>query len=298
MQDILINILEQGLIFGMLSIGVYITYKILDFPDLSVDGTFVLGGAVSAAALLKGLNPYLSLLLALLSGIVAGGVTGFLNVKLKITNILSGILVMIGLYSISLRIMGKANIALFSKDNIFEGSNSKVIIILVMAIVVKLSMDLFLKTKSGFLLIGAGDNPQMVTSLGVDVGMIKIWGLMISNGIVAFSGGLMAQYQKFSDISMGTGTIIIGLASIILGESLFKNVKILKNTSVIVLGAILYKSTISIALALGLPPTDLKLITALIVVIALSFNKNAIKINIRNLFKRGGEDLAKVNEYN
>lgn len=292
MLDILINVLEQGLIFGILSIGVYITYKILDFPDLSVDGTFVLGGAVSASALISGVNPYFSLLLSFFSGLIAGGLTGILNVKLKITNILSGILVMVGLYSISLRIMGKANISLFSKPTIFNPLIPKIIVIILIAILVKLVIDIFLKTKSGFLLIATGDNPQMVTSLGVDVGLIKICALMVSNGIVAFAGGLMTHYQKFSDISMGTGTIIIGLASIIIGESLIKGSSLLKNTSIIIIGSILYKSTISMALIFGLPPTDLKLITSLIVIAALNLNKISFKSKF-SIFK-GGVQFVKT----
>lgn len=292
MTDILLNILEQGLIFGIMTLGIYITYEILDFPDLSVDGTFALGAALSAVSLINGFNPFISLLLAMVGGAVAGGITGILNVKLKITNILSGILVMIGLYSINLRIMGKANLPLFNQNTIFKSSINPVIILGVLAIITKVALDLFFKTKMGFILKGSGDNSQMVTSLGVDVGKIKILGLMLSNAIVALSGGIMAQYQKFSDVSMGTGTIVIGLASLIIGKSIFKKVKF-NVTTVAILGSILYKLSIAVALKLGFPPTDLKLITCVIVVLALTLNKNSISFNFKglNLFK-GGEKVA------
>lgn len=292
MTDILLNILEQGLIFGIMTLGIYITYEILDFPDLSVDGTFALGAALSAVSLINGFNPFISLLLAMVGGAVAGGITGILNVKLKITNILSGILVMIGLYSINLRIMGKANLPLFNQNTIFKSSINPVIILGVIAIITKVALDLFFKTKMGFILKGSGDNSQMVTSLGVDVGKIKILGLMLSNAIVALSGGIMAQYQKFSDVSMGTGTIVIGLASLIIGKSIFKKVKF-NVTTVAILGSILYKLSIAVALKLGFPPTDLKLITCVIVVLALTLNKNSISFNFKslNLFK-GGEKVA------
>ncbi|MBW9157604.1 ABC transporter permease [Clostridium sp. FP2] len=294
MDGLIINILEQGFIFAIMAIGVYITYRILDFPDLSVDGTFALGAAVTAAALIKGVNPYISLLLAFVSGMMAGGVTGILHVKLKITNLLSGILVMIGLYSINLRIMGKANIPLFSQNTIFSNDISPVIIIALFAILAKIALDLFLKTKLGFILRATGDNPQMVTSLGVDIGTIKILGLMISNGLVAVSGSMMAQYQRFSDVGMGTGIIVMGLASVILGEAIFKKASWWVPTTTAILGSILYKGSISFALKLGLPPTDLKLVTCIIVIFALALNGRKFNFNFKRL-KRvnlGGVPIA------
>ncbi|MGH4124050.1 MAG: ABC transporter permease [Clostridium sp.] len=294
MDGLIINILEQGFIFAIMAIGVYITYRILDFPDLSVDGTFALGAAVTAAALIKSVNPYISLLLAFISGMMAGGVTGILHVKLKITNLLSGILVMIGLYSINLRIMGKANIPLFSQNTIFSNDISPVIIIALFAILAKIALDLFLKTKLGFILRATGDNPQMVTSLGVDIGTIKILGLMISNGLVAVSGSMMAQYQRFSDVGMGTGIIVMGLASVILGEAIFKKASWLVPTTTAILGSILYKGSISLALNLGLPPTDLKLVTCIIVIFALSLNGRKFKLSFKKLkrFTLGGVPIA------
>lgn len=298
MDGFIINILEQGFIFSIMAIGVYITYKILDFPDLSVDGTFALGAAVTASSLLKGINPFTSLILAFIVGCLAGGVTGILHVKLKITNLLSGILVMIGLYSINLRIMGKANIPLFAQNTIFSSRISPVIIIFIFAILTKVALDLFLKTKLGFVLKATGDNPQMVTSLGIDIGTIKIIGLMLSNGLVAISGSMMAQYQRFSDVGMGTGIIVMGLASVILGESVFKKAHFLLPTTTAILGSILYKASLSLALKLGLPPTDLKLITCIIVIIALSLNGKKLNLGFKALknFTSGGVKIASNKE--
>jgi len=281
METFIIGVLEQGFIFAIMAIGVYITYKILDFPDLSVDGTFALGAAVTATALLKGVNPFYTLVLSFAAGLLAGGFTGILHVKLKITNLLSGILVMIGLYSINLRIMGKANVPLFSQNTIFLNKVSPVIIAALFVILTKISLDLFLKTKLGFILKATGDNPQMVTSLGIDIGRIKIIGLMLSNGFVALAGSIMAQYQRFSDASMGTGIIVIGLASVILGECVFRKTSIIVGTTAAILGSILYKASVGLALNLGFPPTDLKLITCLIVIVALSLNGKKLSLNFR-----------------
>ncbi len=268
----LLGVLEQGLIFAVGALGVYITYTILDFPDLSVDGTFSLGAAITGALIIKGIDPFMSLGVAFIGGAIGGLVTGILHVKLKITNLLSGILVMIGLYSINLRIMGKANIPMFNKGSIFSNNISIIIILGLIVLVVKLLMDVLFKTKFGFILRATGDNDTLVTSLGVNKGTIKIVGLMISNGLVALSGAIMAQHQGFSDISMGTGFIVIALASIILGQSVFKKSRLLKGTTVVIIGAFLYKLSVGLAIDLGFPPTDLKLITSLIVVIAIIIN--------------------------
>ena len=294
MDGFIINVLEQGFIFAIMAIGVYITYKILDFPDLSVDGTFALGAAVTAAALMNGVNPYISLILSFISGLIAGGFTGILHVKLKITNLLSGILVMVGLYSINLRIMGKANVPLFSQNTIFSNNIPPVVIIALFAVLAKIALDLFLKTKLGFILRATGDNPQMVTSLGIDIGTIKILGLMLSNGLVAISGSMMAQYQRFSDVGMGTGIIVMGLASVILGQTIFRKASWFLPTTTAILGSILYKGSISLALNLGLPPTDLKLVTCIIVIFALSLNGRKFNLNFKMLkrFTSGGVPIA------
>ncbi|MGG7177493.1 ABC transporter permease [Clostridium paraputrificum] len=266
--------LEQGLIFAIGALGVYITYTILDFPDLSVDGTFSLGAAITAALIVKGTNPFISLGLAFAGGAIAGLVTGILHVKFKITNLLSGILVMIGLYSINLRVMGKANLPMFNKESIFSSNLSKAVILGLIVLSIKILMDLLFKTKFGFILRATGDNETLVTSLGVNKGTMKIAGLMISNGLVALSGAIMAQHQGFSDISMGNGFIVIALASIILGQSVFKKSRLLKGTTIVIIGAFFYKLSVGFAINLGFPPTDLKLITSLIVVVAIVMNNN------------------------
>lgn len=278
MQNFWISILEQGLIFGIMVLGVYISYKILDFPDLSVDGSFPLGAAVAAQSLISGQSPLVSTVLALVAGLLGGTLTGILHVRLKISNLLSGILVMIGLYSINLRIMGKSNIPLFTVDTIFSNPLPALVTIALLALASKLFLDFFLKTKVGYLLKATGDNPQLVTSLGRDIGAMKILGLAISNGLVALSGAIMAQHQGFADVGMGTGIIVMGLASIIMGEALFKKATFLAITTVALIGAILYKGAMAFALELRFPPTDLKLITAVIVVIALSLNKGVIPL--------------------
>lgn len=279
-MNVFINILEQGLIFSIAALGVYITYKILDFPDLSVDGTFPLGAAVTAACIMKGMNPFIACILALIAGSIGGLITGILHVKFKITNLMSGILVMIALYSINLRIMTKANIPLFGKETIFSNALEPLIIIVIFFVLVKIILDLFLNTKIGFLLKAVGDNEQLLTSLAVNKDKVKILGLMISNGFVALAGSIMAQQQGFADVGMGTGTVVMGLAAVIMGEAILGRVKLFKASTMVVFGSIIYKGVVALALQLGLAPTDLKLITAVIVIIALSVNNKSIKFNI------------------
>lgn len=282
MIDLVVSIVEQGLIFGLMSLGVYITYKILDFPDLTVDGTIVLGGAVASSLIVNGVSPILATTLALISGMLAGMFTGILHVHLKITNLLSGILVMISLYSINLRIMKTPNIPLFNENTIFAKLDNKIIIIIIIILLVKLIIDLFMKTKLGMLLKTTGENPQLVTSLGVNIGNMKILGLMIANGLVALSGALLAQYQRFSDINSGSGTIVYGLAAVIIGQTIFRRFedKLLKTTTIVLFGAIIYKFASALTINLGLNATDFKLISALLVVLLLCINN---KNNIFNL---------------
>ena len=292
-MGVLINILEQGLLFSLVSIGVYITYKILDFPDLSVDSTFPLGAAISAALLVKDVNPWITIIVATLGGALAGGITAFLHVKLKITNLMAGILVMIGLYSINLRIMGKANIPLFNTPNLFKSEIPPLVLILIMVIIVKILLDLYLKTKSGFLLRAVGDNEQVVSSLGVNKDLVKIIGLMISNALVALAGALTAQYQGFSDVGMGVGTVVMGLAAVIIGASLFEKFSVIKVTTLSILGAIIYKGAIAIVLKFGLNANDLKLMTAIIVVVALCSNNGVFKIKKKILLEGGDRKNVK-----
>ena len=296
-MEVILNALEQGLLFALVAMGVYITYKILDFPDLSVDGTFPLGASISAAMLVRGINPWVTILVATLGGACAGAITGFLHVKLKISNLMSGILVMMGLYSINLRIMGKSNIPLFNTNHIFKNpAINSIFIILAIVILVKVVLDLFLKTKTGFLLVAVGDNEQVVSSLGVNKNIVKVLGLSISNALVALSGALTAQNQGFSDITMGTGIVVMGLAAVIIGTSIFGKLSMIKVTTLSVFGAIIYKLVVAIALWMKLNPNDLKILTAILVAIALASNFYLFKKNKRKKVNdnngEGGEGNA------
>lgn len=276
----ILGILEQGLIYGILALGLLITYRILDFPDLTVDSSFPLGAAVSAVLTLNGMHPALTLLIAMLAGAVAGLITGLIHVKCKVRDLLSGIITMTALYSVNLRIAGKSNVPLYSVDTLFRnpftkslpdwlGNYATLIIILLIAIAAKLLLDLFLKTKAGYLLRAAGDNASVVTTLAKDQGTVKILGLMISNALVALAGAVICQQQRFFDISMGTGTMVIGLASVIIGTNLFKGLSFMKSTTMAILGSILYKACVSLAISLGLEATDMKLITAVLFLLIL-----------------------------
>lgn len=270
------EVLTQSLILSIMVLGVYLSYKILDFPDLSADGSFTLGGALIAVTLKNGLPPIMGSVIALAGGLTVGLLTGILHVKIRISNLLSGILVMGISYSVNLRIMGRANIPIFSEANIFS-SLHPLLVIAVIVIIIKVSLDLFLRTGLGYTLKAVGDNPQMVKSLGIDIGKIKILGLMLSNGLVAFSGSIMAQYLGFSDISMGIGTLILGIASIIIGTSVIKKGGYLKETTLVIVGTIIYQITIYFAMNTGLTPVDLKMITSVVIVIfmAVSIVKNS-----------------------
>ncbi len=296
-MDVLINILEQGLLFSIVAIAVYITYKILDFPDMSVDGTFPMGAAISAALLVKGVNPWVSILAAAAGGALAGTLTGIMHVKLKIDNLMAGILMMIGLYSINLRIMGKANVPLFNVDNVFKLNVPAIVIIAVALIIVKILLDLYLKTKSGFLLIAVGDNEQVVSSLGVNKDFVKVLGLLISNALAATAGAITAQYQGFADVGMGTGTVVMGLAAVIIGTSLFERFSFIKATTLSIIGAIIYKGAIAIVLKygsiVGLTANDLKLMTAVIVVIALCSNNGVFRLKKKKLIEGGAQGNVK-----
>lgn len=290
-MDVLINILEQGLLFSIVAIAVYITFKILDFPDMSVDGTFPMGAAISATLLVQGVNPWISIVLAAIGGGIAGAVTGILHVKLKIDNLMAGILVMIGLYSVNLRIMGKANVPLFNVNNAFKLNVPAIVIIAVILLIVKILLDLYLKTKSGFLLIAVGDNEQVVSSLGVNKDIIKVLGLAISNALAATAGAITAQYQGFADVGMGTGTVVMGLAAVIVGSSLFERFTFIKATTLSIIGAIIYKGAIALVLKYGaiisLTANDLKLMTAIIVVVALCSNNGLFKFKKKKIVESG-----------
>ena len=269
--------IEQSLIFAIMVLGVYISFRILNFPDMTVDGTFPLGAAISAKLLTLGVNPYLTLLVALIAGAAAGAITGLIHVKLKVKDLLAGILVMTALYSVNLRVMGKSNIPLFEEDNIFNTEYSMMITIVVLILISKFLLDYLLKTKFGFALKALGDNENLIVSLGLNEEKYKIYGLMIANAFVAFSGAVLAQYQGFADVGMGTGIIVIGLASIIIGDTLFGKRRRLAGTTIVIIGSILYRGVIAVTLSIGMDASDLKLITSIIVIVILWIQKQKDK---------------------
>ena len=269
--------IEQSLIFAIMVLGVYISFRILNFPDMTVDGTFPLGAAISAKLLTLGVNPYLTLLVALVAGAAAGAVTGLIHVKLKVKDLLAGILVMTALYSVNLRVMGKSNIPLFEEDNIFNTEYSMMITIVVLILISKFILDYLLKTKFGFALKALGDNENLIVSLGLNEEKYKIYGLMIANSFVAFSGAVLAQYQGFADVGMGTGIIVIGLASIIIGDTLFGKRRRFAGTTIVIIGSILYRGVIAVTLSMGMDASDLKLITSVIVIVILWIQKQKDK---------------------
>ena len=281
MEQLIIGVFEQGFIYAVMALGVYITYKILDFPDLSVDSTFPLGAAITTVLLMNGFNPILSLILSTAAGAAAGALTGIIHVKFRVRDLLSGIIMMTGLYTINLRITGgSANVPLFNYNTIFNNDfinklfpealepYKTLIIITLIMLIAKLLLDLYLKTKSGFLLRAVGDNEKIVTSLAKDSGFVKIVGLSIANGLVALAGSVMCQQQRFFEISMGTGTIVIGLASVIIGTNIFKG-NLLKATTAVIIGSVIYKACVAAAIEIGLDSQDLKLITAILFLVIL-----------------------------
>lgn len=289
-MDILMNVcrvtLEEGLMYALLAIGVYITYSILDFPDLSVDGTMPMGAIVTAVLIIHGVNPWLCLVIAFALGMVCGAVTGLLHVKLNIRPLLCGIIVYTAMLSINLVILFKGNngtsvASFFRKPTIFNSGIAEffpdtwriVIVSLILVTVCKLAMDFYLKTKSGLLLRATGDNEKYVTMLARDPGYTKILGLAIGNGFAALAGCVIAQQKGSADQQMGVGMVVLGLASVIIGLSVFKKVRFMKPTTMVILGSLLYKAALSAALALNLPTEYLKLLMAVLFTLALVFSE-------------------------
>jgi putative ABC transport system permease protein len=291
------GILEQGFIYAIMALGVYISYSILDFPDLSVDGTFPLGAAITAMLIIGGVNPWLACLLSFFVGAVAGVITGLLHVKFRITALLAGILTMTALWSVNLSIAKTSLLSTYGAKTIF---NSGIIMLLpdifapwrvlilvtILAIFMKLLLDWYLTTQSGMLLRAVGDNQQLVISLAKNSGHVKILGLAIGNGFAALAGSILCQQQKFFDVNMGTGMIVMGLAAVIIGMTVFRKMTIIKATTMVVLGAIAYKACISIAINLGFNPNYMKLIMAVIFTIALVAN-NFTKQREGGIVERG-----------
>ncbi len=292
-MDFVVTILEQGLIYGILALGVYITYKILDFPDLTVDGSFPLGAAITAALLTRGVNPYLTLPASFGAGALAGICTGLIHVKGKVRDLLSGIIMMTALWTVNLYVAGTANVPLFSQKTIFKndgiqrimpkslGPYTTLIVIFLLALICKILLDLYMETKSGYLLRAAGDNEVVVTALAKDQGNVKILGLSIANGLVALAGCVFAQEERVFEISMGTGAIVIGLASVIIGSSMLKKVSVLKGTSAVIIGAVIYKACVAVAIR-NFEPQSMKLITAVLFLVILIISmerKSKVKKN-------------------
>ena len=279
--SILINILEEGFIYGIMAMGVYITYAVLDFPDLSVDGTLPLGACVTGVLIAAGVNPVLALLVSFLAGCAAGACTGLLHVKLGIRDLLSGILVMTALLTINLLVTGKQSVIYINKlPTIFTDglvtllpealyTYRRVIILLIVVAAVKLVMDLFFKTRLGLLLRASGSNLQYVTSLAVNPGHMKILGLTLGNGLTALAGSVLAQQARSASVSSGTGMVVMGLASVIIGTTLFKRVRFIKATTQVVIGSLVYKACLAIATLLKLDTVYLKLLMSVLFIIAL-----------------------------
>jgi len=283
MATLLVHAVEQGLAFGIAALAVFLTYRVLKFPDLTVDGSFVTGAAIASLLLVRtGIDPFSVLLIAFAAGCVAGVITGLLNTRLGITNLLAGVLTMIMLYSINLRIMGRPNLSLLRVDTATRlidqvwsplGSVSVLIFIALLTFGIKFLLDLFLRTEVGFALRATGDSETMITAQGVDTKRMKVLGLALSNGLVALSGALVAQYSGFADIGMGIGMIVTGLAAVIIGGTLIRSSRVGWMTLSVLVGSLIYRIAVTLALryghVVGFQASDLKLITAILVVLAL-----------------------------
>ncbi|NLY70841.1 MAG: ABC transporter permease [Clostridiales bacterium] len=278
MLQIILGAISLGLLWAIMTIGVYITYRILNIADLSVEGSIAMGAAIAANGIYNGMDPFLATGLAFIGGMIAGFVTGMLHTQLKIPALLSGILTMIALYSINLRIMGKANVSLLRMDTVYtvlenigiSRSNSVMILGFITVMVIVCILYWFFGTEIGCAIRATGNNPQMARAQGINTNTMIILGLVISNGLVAISGAMIAQSQSFADVQMGIGSIVIGLASVIIGEVLFGKNSFFSRLLSLVLGAITYRIIIALVLKMGMHANDLKLFTAITVAIALS----------------------------
>ncbi|AUZ05838.1 MULTISPECIES: ABC transporter permease [Vitreoscilla] len=294
----LFGALETGLIYALVALGVYISFRILDFPDLTADGSFPLGGAVAAVCIVNGVNPWLACGVAVIAGALAGMLTAWMHVSLKILQLLAGILVMVALYSVNLRIMGSPNVPLIGEASVYSGFVGddfasqywiQPLVILGFVIAAKFLMDWFFSTQTGLAMRATGANARMARAQGVSTNKMVILGMALSNGLIALGGALFVQTQGGADISIGIGTIVIGLAAVIIGETLIPSKKFLLITISVVIGAVLYRLFIALALgsdtlrSMGFGPQDLNLVTALLVVLALRFPQ------IKSYFKKVGK---------
>ena len=281
------TIIEQGLIFSVLAMGVHITYKLLDIPDLSVEGTFPFGAFIYAYFVIAGVNAWLSLFLAFIFGNLGGFITALIFIKLRIKPLLGGILTASIFYSVNLKILGKSNVSLSKLPRLYDlrlTSNAyldKIILLFFIVLIIKVLLDIFFKTEIGYLIKTTGDNETLVKSLGANSNIYKTLGLMISNGLVAMSGALMAQSQTFADNKMGQSIIVVALASIIIGDTILKNKENMSGTLRAVIGAIIYKIIGGVAIDLGMEAQDLSMINAFIVIIFILYNNAASSYNKR-----------------
>ena len=279
MIGFLISTLTQGALYSLVAFGVYITYSVLNFPDLSVDGTFPLGAALTAGLLLRGANPWAALAAAMAAGMLAGAFTGVVHVVFRVRDLLAGIITQTALFSVNLLINGTSNVALErSAKTIFQtgevlGEMSlgtrRLIVALAIALAVKLLLDLYFRTKSGLLLRAVGDNAALVTALGKNMGAVKLLGLALSNGLVALAGGIVCQADRSFTSTMGAGQVVFGLASVIIGISLFRKASFVRATTAVLVGSILYKACIQAAMQLGFQPFMLKFVTAMLFLLVL-----------------------------
>ncbi len=293
-MGLVISAIELGSIYAVMALGIYITYKILDFPDLTVDGSFPFGAAVSAAMLSRGVNPLLAMLVSVIAGCIAGFCTGVIHVKCKVRDLLSGIIMMTALYSVNFIIVGKANLPVQSENaTVFSNglvngifgkeaplgfmySYKTIIVMVVVLIIAKVLLDLYLKTRSGYLLRAVGNNENVISVLGKDPGNVKILGLTIANGFVALAGSLYCQYMRAFNLTDGTGKMVIGLASVIIGINIFGKIRFFKNTTSVVIGSIIYTACVSLALK-QFDSNIKNLVTAVLFLIVLVLGKFGTK---------------------
>ena len=291
-MQLFIGVIEEGLIYALVSFGAYITFKILDFPDMTVDGTFPFGMCITAVMIIHNVNPFMTLLVSFVMGCIVGAITGLIHVKLKVRDLLSGIIVMTSLYSINLRIAGRANLPIFQKLSIFKMTNpfakhsllgafNVAIVLLLIVIILKFLLDLYLDTKSGYLLRSVGDNEVLVTTLGKNKENVKILGLAFANGFAALAGSIYAQHRGFFEISSGTGTLVIAVANVIIGMQIMNVFRKMKPTTSVIIGSIIYRACIGVALFLGMPSSDLKIITATLLLIVIVLNTKKYKKLVR-----------------
>lgn len=290
-----VSAIGQGLLYGLLGVGLFLTFRILDFPDMTVEGSFPLGAAVAVSAITHGVQPLLATLLAMLAGMAAGMVTGLLTTKGHIPVLLAGILVMTGLYSVNLRIMGRANLSLLNQPNLFGAKflkdlppyfDSVVVGTIIVVVVVALTI-LFLNTQLGQGFIAAGDNPTMARSMGINPDNQMILGLMVGNGLISLAGALIAQNNGYADVNMGIGVIVIGLAAIIIGEVLFGELTLSQRLVAVILGSIIYRFVLLLVLKLGFSANDLQLISAIVLAIAIMVPSFESQLHIRRVLRNG-----------